>query len=133
VLVVITDGNDNASSASMEQLRRAVEQSGIGVFGIGLFVDDDARTAARGRHELDHLAELTGGVAYYPAAADQIHSVVLEIARQIRNQYTIAYAPLNQALDGSYRTIRVKVAAPNRPSVRTRRGYWATPVRSASP
>jgi Ca-activated chloride channel family protein len=133
VLLVITDGNDNASIASMEHLRRTVERSQIAVFGVGLFRDDDASAAARGRHELDHLTELTGGMAHYPSAVEQIHSVVLEIARQIRNQYTIAYAPLNQALDGSYRTVRLKVAGPERLSVQTRRGYWATPNRSASP
>jgi Ca-activated chloride channel homolog len=133
VLLLITDGNDNASTASMEQLRRTVERSEIAVFGVGLFRDDDAPVAARGRHELDHLTELTGGMAYYPSAVDQIHSVVLDIARQIRNQYTIAYAPLNQALDGSYRTVRLKVAGPERLSVQTRRGYWATPKPSASP
>jgi Ca-activated chloride channel homolog len=131
VLLVITDGNDNASTASVDQLRRTVDQSETAVFGIGLFRDDDARTAARGRDGLDHLTELTGGAAYYPAAVEQIHPVVLEIARQIRNQYTIAYAPRNQALDGSYRSIRVKVAGPGGSSVRTRRGYRATP--SVSP
>ena len=133
VLLVITDGNDNASTVSLEQLRKTVEQSETAVFGVGLFRDDTAPTAARGRQELDHLTELTGGVAYYPTAADQIHSVVLEIARQIRNQYTIGYTPLNQTFDGSYRTIRVKVAGPDRPSVKTRRGYWATPNWSATP
>ena len=49
-----------------------------------------------------------------------------EIARQIRNQYTVGYAPTNQALDGSYRTIRATVKGPGRMSVRTRTGYWAT-------
>ena len=48
----------------------------------------------------------------------RIGAVALEIARQIRNQYTIAYAPLNQAMDGTYRAIRVTVSAPERLSVR---------------
>jgi hypothetical protein len=67
-------------------------------------------------------------MAYYPASIDQIDGVALEIARQIRNQYTIGYAPLNQALDGTYRAIRVAVAASERLSVRTRSGYRATPA-----
>jgi hypothetical protein len=65
-------------------------------------------------------------MAYYPAGIDEIGAVALEIARQIRNQYTIAYAPLNQALDGTYRAIRVTVTASERLSVRTRAGYRAT-------
>jgi Ca-activated chloride channel family protein len=132
VILVITDGNDNASLASLEQVRKVVERSEIAVFGIGLFKDDDDQTAARGRRELDHLTDLTGGAAYYPASADDMHAIALDIARQIRNQYTIGYTPLNQALDGSFRTIRVKVAGVERGSVRARRGYWATPHTSVA-
>ena len=72
------------------------------------------------------LADKTGGIAYYPADIDQIDAIALEIARQIRNLYTIAYAPLNQSLDGTYRSIRVTVSGPERLSVRTRTGYRAT-------
>jgi len=127
VLLVVTDGNDNASSASTAQLRKAIERSDTAIFAVGL-VRDDSPSASRGREELDHLSELTGGVAYYPTSIDQIDSVVLEIARQIRNEYTIAYAPVNQALDGTYRAIQLKVARPDHSSVRTRPGYWATPT-----
>jgi len=127
VLLVITDGMDNASSASIGRLRKTVEQSETAVFAVGLF-RDDSPSAGRGRRELDHLTALTGGLAYYPAAFDRIEPVVLEIARQIRNEYTLAYAPVNQAFDGTYRAIRVKVAGSGGPSVRTRPGYWATPT-----
>jgi Ca-activated chloride channel family protein len=96
VLLVITDGNDNASTASGKQLRSAAEQSGVAVFAVGLHRDNEAPAAAHGRHELDQLADLTGGVAYYPPEVDRIRSVMLDLARQIRNQYTLAYAPVNQ-------------------------------------
>jgi len=69
----------------------------------------------------------TGGVAYFPASVEQIDSVVVNLARQIRSQYTIAYAPLNQSFDGSYRTIRVTASGPERFAVRTRSGYRAVP------
>jgi len=64
------------------------------IFSVGLFGSEDR--ARQGHHELDRLAVRTGGLAYYPASVDDIGTVALEIARQIRNQYTIAYAPLNQ-------------------------------------
>jgi VWFA-related protein len=127
ILLVITDGNDNASRASIDQLRKTVQQSETAVFAVGLF-REDAPSAGRGRDELDHLTALTGGIAYYPRSFEQIDSVVLEIARQIRNEYTIAYAPLNQAFDATYRAIRLKVTGPGGPSARTRPGYWATPT-----
>jgi len=126
VLLVITDGNDNASTASMKELRRTLEHSDMAVFAVGLFGDDDSPAASRGRQELGHLTEVTGGAAYFPPSVDEIQNVVLSLAHQIRKQYTIAYTPLNPSLDGSYRTIRLKVTGPDRPSVRTRPGYWAT-------
>lgn len=133
VILAITDGNDNASLASIEQVQRVVERSEVTVFGIGLFRDDDERVATRGRRELDHLAHLSGGAAYYPTSADEVHAIALEIARQIRNRYTIAYTPLNQALDSSYRRIRVKVVGGGRGVARARNGYWATPRPAAPP
>ena len=132
VLLVITDGNDNASTASMSQLRKVVEHSEIAIFAIGLFRDGD-RPTATARDDLDHLTEVTGGVAYYPRSIDRIDAIVLDTARQIRRQYTLAYTSSNRALDGSYRSIRVKVTGPGGLSVRNRPGYWATPVTSTIP
>ena len=107
-----------------EHVEKQAEQRDTVVFAVGLFGDEERNR--RGRHELDQLTDKTGGLAYYPASIDDMGAVALEIARQIRNQYTIAYAPTNQALDGSYRTIRVTVSGPERLSVRARAGYLAT-------
>jgi VWFA-related protein len=126
VLLIVTDGNDNASLVSSEAIRRKAEQHEIVIYAVGLLHDEDSAVAKRARHELDELTTRTGGTSYYPASIDEIDTVVLDLARQIRNQYTIAYAPLNQALDGSYRTIRVVVATPEHATVRTRAGYRAT-------
>jgi VWFA-related protein len=123
VLLVITDGNDNASAASLERIRHTAEQREIAVYAIGLFGDPSRARVAH--HELDQLAERTGGVAYYPPSIEEVDGVALDIARQIRQQYSLAYAPLNQALDGSYRSIRVAVAGAERFAVRTRTGYRA--------
>jgi Ca-activated chloride channel homolog len=124
VLLVITDGIDNASVVARDTIEKQAEQRDTVIFAIGLF-GDEARVKP-GRQELDRLADNTGGMAYYPADIDQIDAIALEIARQIRNLYTIAYAPLNQSFDGTYRSIRVMVSASERLSVRTRTGYRAT-------
>jgi Ca-activated chloride channel family protein len=126
VLLVITDGIDNASVTTRGRIEKQAEERDTVIFAVGLF--GDAERAKQGRHELDQLADRTGGIAYYPAGGAEIDAIALEIARQIRNQYTIAYAPLNQALDGSYRAIRVVVSGPERLSVKTRAGYRATPL-----
>ena len=125
-ILVITDGIDNASLVTRDRIEKQAAERDTVIFAVGLFGSGDR--AKDGRHELDRFAERTGGTAFYPAGVEDIGSVALEIARQIRNQYTIAYAPTNQALDGTYRTIRVTVSAPERLSVRTRAGYLAAQI-----
>jgi Ca-activated chloride channel family protein len=126
-LLIITDGNDNASTASLDRIVRAAEQRDVVIYAIGLFGHEDPTAAKRSRKALDQLAEHSGGLAYYPSSIDQVQAVALDIARQIRHQYTVAYTPIDQRLDGSYRTIQVKVSGAERYVVRTRAGYRATP------
>ena len=123
-LVVVTDGNDNASEATLTDVEKQAEARDTVVYAIGLFGANPS-AVKRGHHELDALTARTGGTAYYPAALDDIDTVAVQLAHQIRSQYAIAYAPLNQKMDGSYRSIRVTVADPRRLSVQTRPGYRA--------
>ena len=132
VLVVITDGNDNASLVALDRITRDAEQREITIYAIGLLNDEDPAEARRARHELRQLTDETGGAAYYPQAVDDLAHLVLDLARQIRNQYTIAYRPLNQTLDGSYRRLHIVVKGAERLSVRTRAGYRATPEREVT-
>ena len=124
VLVVITDGNDNASVTTADHIRTATEQHDIAVYAVGLLGDQDPH-AGRARHDLEQLTETTGGFVLFPMRVEQTADVALELARQIRTQYTIGYTPLNQSLDGSYRKIRVTAKGPERFTVRTRTGYRA--------
>jgi VWFA-related protein len=125
VLLVITDGIDNASGVTAGVIQRLAEHTETVIDAIGLFHAQDESRASTGRHELKDLTERTGGVAYFPQSVEQIESVAVDLARQIRSQYTLAYAPTNQALDGSYRAIRVTVSGPDRYRVRARAGYRA--------
>ena len=111
------------------------ERSETEVYAIGVFGDEGSPRARQGRHELNEITDRTGGVAYYPTSIDQVETAALEIARQIRSQYTIAYSPTVQALDGSFRRIRVEARGRGRERyvVRTRAGYRATAARSRAP
>jgi Ca-activated chloride channel homolog len=133
VLLVVTDGNDNASEATLGAIRDEAQKRGIVIHAIGLLNDEDEGKAGRARHELDQLTEATGGLAYYPRSVDEVGAIALDLARQIRSQYTIGYNPSNQALDGSYRKLRVVVKAPEHVIVRTRLGYRASPGSLAAP
>jgi Ca-activated chloride channel homolog len=125
VLVLITDGYDNASAASAERVRQQAVQSNIGIYAIALPHDDPHR-ANRARRDLLDLTEGTGGIALHADTMADVDSVAVQLAGQIRHQYTLGYTPLNQALDGSYRKIRVVVRGRGELSVRTRAGYFAT-------
>jgi len=127
VLVVVTDGNDNASLVSLENLVKASQQSEVLIYAIGLLTEEERREARRAKRALDALAEATGGQSYYPKDTSEVDRIAHQVARDVRNQYTVIYSPTNQSLDGSYRTIKVVANAPGKPTVRTRSGYYATP------
>jgi VWFA-related protein len=127
VLVVVTDGNDNSSLISLENLVKSAQDSGVLVYTVGLLSEEERREAKRCRRALEELSSVTGGEAYFPKDAADVDRVAHQVAHDIRNQYTLAYTPVNIALDGSFRQIKVTANGPNRPTVRTRSGYYATP------
>ena len=123
VLVVVSDGRDNSSVTTIQAVEREAERKAVVIFAIGLS-NDPARPASH--PELHRLTAHTGGVAHFPAHPGEITAAALDIARQIRSQYTIAYEPLNRSMDGSFRRIRVAVSGRAHLSVRTRAGYVAS-------
>jgi Ca-activated chloride channel family protein len=127
VLVVVTDGNDNSSLASLESVMRAAQQNEVLIYSVGLLGDETPREAERAKRALDALAHATGGQVYYPKDVAEIDQIAPQIAHEIRNQYIVTYSPAVQELDGSFRQIRVLVDSPGVANVRTRSGYYATP------
>lgn len=126
VLLVITDGNDNTSEETLEQLERKSRQSEVLIYCIGLLNDEDPREARAAKRALHVLAEASGGLDYYPKSLSEVENITPQIAHEIRNQYIIGYTPINTVLDGKFRAIKVTVKAPGNPTVRTRTGYFAT-------
>jgi Ca-activated chloride channel family protein len=134
VLVVVTDGNDNASGENtLEQLLRQVRDSGVLVYSIGLLSEEEPRELRAAKRALNSLAETSAGAAYYPKDLAEVEKITPEIAHEIRNQYTIVYSPLNENLDGSFRRIKVELSAQYKGAiVRAKNGYYATPVPKAN-
>ncbi len=137
VLLLVTDGDDDASRASPVEMMRAVEKSDATIYAIGVFSQDDRQHDKRMvRHSskvLEELAEATGGRAYFPADLSQVTPICEQVAKEIRSQYTIGYYPTNLAQDGTFRLVKVKVNAPKgmgKLDVLTRAGYYA-PTASA--
>jgi Ca-activated chloride channel homolog len=127
VLVLVTDGVDNASIIKQDKLIKAAQQSGVLIYAVGLLEEEDKADAGKAKRDLTELAETTGGEVYFPKDVSEVDPIAHTVAHDIRNQYTIEYTPANNTMDGTFRQIKVNVNAPGKLTVRTRSGYYATP------
>jgi Ca-activated chloride channel homolog len=124
VLIVIGDGEDNASRQNWNKILAMAEKSDAIIYTIGIF---DENNPDRNLRALKQLAKASGGEEFLPASAKDVVPICRRIAYDIRNQYSLSYQPTNKKQDGSFRTIRVTAAARDgkRLFVRTRAGYYA--------
>jgi len=124
VLIVISDGGDNASQATLDRVLKLTEQSSAMIYTIGIFDADDPDKNPR---VLQRLAHETGGEAFFPAEVGETLQICERIARDIRDQYTIGYSSISAKKDGTYHKVRLTARAKTdgKLSVRTRAGYSA--------
>jgi len=128
VMIVVTDGDDNASKATRDEVLERVRESDATIYTIALI---DPLTREGNPKLLQRMARATGGESFEPRRAEDIGEAFDEIARDIRSAYTLAYAPtaatagMGEAGERR-RTVRVYVRAKDgRPlRVRTRDGYF---------
>jgi len=73
------------------------------------------------------MSQETGGIAYFPRSLQEVDSIASEVARDIRNQYTLGYHSSKPASREGYRVVRVEARSANHGNliVRTRKGYFA--------
>jgi VWFA-related protein len=129
VLLVVTDGEDNASRKTLAAAVEEAHKSGTVIYAVGLLNQEEKRAARRARRDLESLSTATGGAAYFPNSVEEVGAICTEIAHDIRNQYVLAYYPTNTAKDGTFRPVKVDLVKPprnlGRLTVRTRVGYYA--------
>jgi Ca-activated chloride channel homolog len=132
VLIVISDGGDNASKHNLTQVRAMAGKPDAIIYTIGIFDESDGD---QNPGVLRRLAKDTGGEAFLPQSLQEVLPICERIAHDIRNQYAIAYVPNNRKRDGTYRNIQVKADAPGRGHmlIRTRSGYYAALGQQSSP
>jgi len=127
VLLIITDGKDDASRLTLEQTIHRVQQlGGPVVYAIGLLYEADSKKEAQEEQQvLETLAAETGGIAYFPRSLEEVNGIAETVARDIRNQYIIGYHSSRPSSEGGYRTVRAEAQANGygRLIVRTRKGY----------
>jgi len=135
VLVLITDGEDNASTLNLEQAIHRVQQlSGPEIYSIGLlFGDEMSRAEVRhARRALEMLSGETGGMAFFPKSIEQVDQIAAEVARDIRSQYTLGYHSTKPTTVPGFRKVEVMAEQKGKGklTVRTRTGYFPV-VRTA--
>lgn len=127
-LLVITDGADNASRLDLDETVHRIQRlGGPVVYTIGLLFGIDKEEAKRARQSLEEIAQQTGGVAFFPKSIEEVDSIATEVARDIRNQYTVGYHSTKPASMGGFRVVHVEARELHKGKlvVRTRNGYYA--------
>ena len=135
VLVLVTDGEDNASRTSIQTMIRRVQGlDGPVIYCVGLLFGDDVDKAAaqRAKAVLEEIAQETGGAAFFPRSLKEVTSVASIVAEDVRTQYVISYSSKNPPSNGGYRSVHVDVVDRHKkkPIARTRKGYIPKPTPS---
>lgn len=132
-LLIISDGQDNASRYNFGEVRRLMKESDVVTYAVGIIDAGDAGSAIgmQGQAFLDELTSVTGGKSFYPSSNVEMDEIFERIALELRHQYSIGYTPTGFQPDGKWRKVKVKVKPPRglpRLTVRGREGYYATPA-----
>jgi len=138
VMILISDGEDNLSTHTRAEAIEMAQRFSVVIYTISTSTQwvslDDPGKANSGNRKyhltdgdkiLQDLAEETGGRAFYPYHVDDLDQSFQDIGEELRNQYSLAYNPINHALDGRYHKIKIEVPDHKGYQVRARRGYYA--------
>ena len=136
-LLLITDGEDNRSRYTFQNVKEFVKEQDVQIYGIGIVDDWNSQLGAgrTGRALIEELSELTGGQAMFPDSVYELEDICTKIAVELKNQYVLGYHSTNGAKDGKWRKLRVKVNPPKgiqRLNVRAKQGYYAPTADAAA-
>jgi Ca-activated chloride channel homolog len=132
-VLIVSDGQDNASRYNYGELRKLLKEADVQVYCIGILEEGVIAGSSldrQGQLILEELARTTGGMSFFPTSSAELDDAVTRIALTLRHQYSIGYVPFNEQRDGKWRKIKVRVNAPKGlPSlvVRAKEGYYAMP------
>jgi len=129
-LLLITDGEDNRSRYTFQNVKEFVKEQDVQIYGIGIVDDWNSQLGAgkTGRAMVEELADLTGGRAFFPDSVYELEDICTKIAVELKNQYVLGYHSTNGSKDGKWRKLQLKVIPPkgiSRLNVRAKQGYYA--------
>lgn len=125
-IILLTDGVDTISQVKMQEAIDRAQKADALIYAIGI---GDSYQGGVDMGSLRKVAEKTGGRAYFPRSESELRSAFVQIQRDLREQYLVAYSPSNKARDGSYRRIQIEIVDPDlrkqNPKLNYRPGYFA--------
>src|SRR5262245_30117471 len=130
-IILISDGEDNNSRCSFDNVRRGLQESDVTIYAIGIgvsYLPRKGSDALNGGIILDKLATVSGGKAFYPKSTDEMSEAFEQVALELRRRYSIGYLPSNFVAAGKWHRVKVAVTVPHDSSrliVRSREGYYA--------
>jgi VWFA-related protein len=126
ILVVVSDGEDNSSSATLKQAIEAAQHGEVTVYVVSTRSVDENDQIPAGNKALKVLAQQTGGAAFFPGAVGLLNHSLNDLQEVIRSRYLISYKPADFATDGGYRPIEIAVQKGHKKlRVYARKGYFA--------
>ena len=131
-LLLISDGQDNNSHYTFDELRDLLTESDVSVYSICVAEKGNDEPTVKGEKTLRDISAVTGGRFFQPGSAEETYEVFERIALELRRQYAIAYRPSGLAADGRWHSLKVKLSPPPgspRLHARHREGYYAPAVR----
>jgi VWFA-related protein len=134
ILVVISDGEDNSSSATLKQAIETAQRGEVAIYTVSTREGGrEEASALLGDRALKTLSDLTGGSAFMPGSVHRLNGSLADVQQVIRGRYLISYKPESFQLDGHYRTIEIKADKDgHKLKVYSRKGYYASPASSAA-
>jgi Ca-activated chloride channel family protein len=135
-LLLITDGEDNRSRYTFQNVKDFVKEQDVQIYGIGIVDEWNSQLSAghTGRAMIEELADLTGGRAFFPDSVYELEDICTKIAVELKNQYVLGFHSTNGAKDGKWRKLRVRVNPPKgieHLNVRAKSGYYAATADAA--
>jgi len=141
-LVVITDGLEKNSSVKEKEVLEALKEDEVQIYLVGFIDEEDNEKglfgkspAKKARELLVRLASDSGGRAFFPKEVSEMPAIADQIAKDLRTQYVLSYAPTNSTKDGTFRNVKVVINPKDsrKLSARTRQGYYARDTKKPIP
>ena len=127
-IVVLSDGDDTSSLVDYDEVLDVAKRSNTAIYAIGLKQSGGARDFRQAEFVLKQLAQETGGRAFFPGTVAELAKIYEQISQELSSQYALGYVSKNQARNGAWRRVSIRIAHPGL-SARTRLGYYAPGVR----